>query len=126
PTANDTDPDLTDPTPQSILNNAPRWSHPRGNPGGPIAVANDMCRNCHKLIDAFENLEIYSVDSLVEIKRRHEEAGVAAGAIDASSQVITALQWTVAVYEAGATHMDFRNAVFKVGGEGGHPLGGGG
>ncbi|MDV7101213.1 HNH endonuclease signature motif containing protein [Gordonia amicalis] len=109
------------------------------NPGGPRYLDSQtdeerhgfgnlvlLCRNCHKLIDAFENLEIYSVDSLVEIKRRHEEAGVAAGAIDASSQVITALQWTVAVYEAGATHMDFRNAVFKVGGEGGHPLGGGG
>lgn len=40
--------------------------------------------------------------------------------------MIKALAWTVTVYEAGATHMDFRNAVFKVGGEGGGPLGSGG
>ncbi|MBA5845548.1 HsdM family class I SAM-dependent methyltransferase, partial [Gordonia amicalis] len=55
-TANDTDPDLTDPTPQSILNNAPRWSHPRGNPGGPIAVANDSYRN-HDKVEVSKKLE---------------------------------------------------------------------
>lgn len=85
-----------------------------------------MCRNHHKEIDAVANAEIYTVGWLLNTKHAHEDYARQSGEISAPADVITALIWTVTVYEAGATHMDFRNAVFKVGGEGGGPSGGGG
>jgi hypothetical protein len=59
-------------------------------------------------------------------KRTHEDQARETGLIDAPATVIKALTWTVTVYEAGSTHMDFRNAVFKVGGEAGTLAGPGG
>ncbi|MCV7289409.1 hypothetical protein H7J87_29185 [Mycolicibacterium wolinskyi] len=85
-----------------------------------------MCRNHHKVIDTTANLAIYTVKWLLDTKRAHEDKARESGEIAAPPDVITALLWTVTVYEAGATHMDFRNAVFKVGGEGGSLAGGGG
>lgn len=85
-----------------------------------------MCRNCHKVIDAVENVAKYSDEWLREVKRSHEDRARRSGEIPTPPDVITALSWTVAVYQAGATHMDFRNAVFKVGGEGGTLAGPGG
>jgi len=85
-----------------------------------------MCRNHHKEIDAVANIDIYTVEWLLNAKRVHETRGHESGAIATPHDVVTALIWTVTVYEAGATHIDFRNAVFKVGGEGGTLAGGGG
>ncbi|MCZ8380355.1 HNH endonuclease signature motif containing protein [Mycobacterium sp. CPCC 205372] len=85
-----------------------------------------MCRNHHKEIDTATNLGVYTVEWLIEAKRNHETRAREVGEIGAPPDVVAALVWTVTVYEAGATHMDFRNAVFKVGGEGGGPAGGGG
>jgi hypothetical protein len=109
------------------------------NPGGPRYLASQddeerhgfdnlilMCGSHHKEIDATWNLHIYTVEWLLERKRAHEDQARESGEIAASPDVITALMWTVTVYEAGSTHMDFRNAVFKVGGEAGGPLSGGG
>ena len=85
-----------------------------------------MCRNHHKEIDDTANLSKYTVEWLVDLKRTHQDQARETGLIDASATVIKALTWTVTVYEAGSTHMDFRNAVFKVGGEGGKLASGGG
>jgi hypothetical protein len=85
-----------------------------------------MCGNHHKEIDTAGNIEIYTVEWLFERKRAHENDAREHGPITAPHEVIKALTWTAVIYEAGSTHMDFRNAVFKVGGEGGGPLGGGG
>lgn len=85
-----------------------------------------MCRNHHKEIDAAANVAKYTVEWLLDTERAHEDRGRESGIIAAPSDVVTALIWTDTVYEAGATHMDFRNTVFKVGGEGGTLAGGGG
>jgi hypothetical protein len=85
-----------------------------------------MCGNHHKEIDASANLKVYTEEWLFETKRTHEEKSRESGEITAPTPVIKALMWSVTVYEAGSTHMDFRNATFKVGGEGGKPQGGGG
>ncbi|WP_297596214.1 hypothetical protein [Mycobacterium sp.] len=78
-----------------------------------------MCGNHHKEIDTPANLAIYTEEWLFDTKRTHEEKARELGEITAPTAAIQALVWTVAVYEAGSTHMDFRNATFKVGGEGG-------
>jgi hypothetical protein len=66
------------------------------------------------------------VEWLLEIKRTHEDQGRASGEIDASADAVAALMVSTTLYEAGAIHNDFREAVFKVGGEGGQFGGGGG
>jgi hypothetical protein len=85
-----------------------------------------MCRNHHKEIDATANLDIYTVEWLLEIKRVHEDKARESGEVTAPEAVIVALSWSASIYEAGATHMDFRGAVFDLGGKGGGPSGGGG
>jgi hypothetical protein len=85
-----------------------------------------MCGNHHTEIDAAANLHKYTVEWLLKTKRAHEDEGRLSGELDAPASVITALIWGVSVYAPGSTHMDFRNATFKVGGEGGSMLGGGG
>ncbi|WP_131721955.1 MULTISPECIES: hypothetical protein [Mycolicibacterium] len=86
-----------------------------------------MCGVHHKIIDARENAQTYTVEALIEIKSSHEQAARESGDIpDAPPSVIAALTLTATVYESGATHMDFSNAVFKVGGEGGLLAGQGG
>ncbi len=86
-----------------------------------------MCRNHHKVIDANENLQIYTVEKLVEIRITHEQKALESGEeLDAPPSVIEALRLTATVYETGAIHQDFRNATFKVGGEGGWFAGHGG
>ncbi|TDZ97842.1 hypothetical protein [Mycobacteroides salmoniphilum] len=86
-----------------------------------------MCGVHHKFIDAKENLATYTVEALVEIKHSHENEARASGQEpDAPPNVIAALMLTATVYESGSVHMDFSNAVFKVGGEGGSLAGGGG
>jgi hypothetical protein len=85
-----------------------------------------MCGNHHKEIDTAANLDVYTDAWLIELKRTHENQARETGEITTSPEVIKFLTWTVTVYEAGATHMDFRNAVFKVGGEGGTQVGRGG
>lgn len=85
-----------------------------------------MCRNHHKEIDTLSNLDIYTVEWLHNAKTNHEDRARASGPINAPTDVVTALTLSTVSYEAGSTHMDFRDAVFKVGGAGGGPLGGGG
>jgi hypothetical protein len=85
-----------------------------------------MCRNHHKEIDAPANRHLYTVEWLLETKRAHEAQARVYGEIDAPETVIVALSWSASIYEAGATHMDFRGAVFDLGGKGGGLSGGGG
>lgn len=86
-----------------------------------------MCGVHHKVIDAKENAHTYTVEALLEIKRSHENAARESGVVpEASSTIIAALTLTGSVYESGSVHMDFKNAVFKVGGEGGLLAGHGG
>lgn len=86
-----------------------------------------MCRVHHKVIDAPENLDTYTVEALLEIKHAHEsEARESGQEPDAPPNVIAALMLTATVYESGAVHMDFSNTTFRVGGEGGLLAGGGG
>ncbi|MGY2092840.1 hypothetical protein [Nocardia gipuzkoensis] len=86
-----------------------------------------LCAVHHIEIDADGNLDTYTVDRLLEIKRAHEEEGAASGqpVAELSDAAINGLIIQGVVNEA-SVHMDFRHAVFKVGGEGGQPLGGGG
>ena len=87
-----------------------------------------MCSVHHKIIDAKENLEQYSVAYLTKLKLAHEDvsrtATVATPAL--SDALINALQRTVQNHFTSNTHMDFRGASFKAGGEGGQWGGGGG
>lgn len=85
-----------------------------------------MCGVHHTEIDAADKVEHYTAEWLLATKRAHEDRARASGEIDAPASIVAALLLTATVYEAGATHMDFRNAVFKVGGEGGRPGGSGG
>lgn len=100
----------------------------RTNPhrSGVNRTGGSPCRNHHKEIDATANLDIYTEEWLFELKRTHEDAARASGEVTAPETVITALSWSASIYEAGATHMDFRGASFDLGGKGGGPGGGGG
>ena len=85
-----------------------------------------MCRNHHKEIDTVANLGRYTVEWLQETKRAHVAKAREAGEIEAPEAVIVALTWSQSIYEAGATHIDFRGAMFDLGGKGGGLGGGGG
>lgn len=84
-----------------------------------------MCRVHHKVID--ENISVYSAENLREIKRHHEDEAMRLGVNpEAPESVIRALMLSATTYESGSVHMDFRQAKFQVGGEGGSFGGGGG
>lgn len=87
-----------------------------------------MCRNHHKVIDAPENLREFTPERLREIKLTHERAARTSGTVlpELSAAALAALRLSGTTYESGSTHMDFRNAEFRVGGEGGASGGGGG
>ena len=87
-----------------------------------------MCRNHHKVIDAPENLKEFTVGRLREIKSMHEaEAGISRVLVPELLPLeLAALRLSGTTYESGSTHMDFRQAQFRVGGEGGAFGGGGG
>jgi hypothetical protein len=80
-----------------------------------------MCRAHHTLVDDRSHSAVYTVGYLTEAKRKHEMiavAGAGAGAIpQISDEQLRALVATAAGYSPGAVHMDFRDAVFRVGGE---------
>jgi hypothetical protein len=86
-----------------------------------------LCAVHHIEIDASSNLGKYTVDRLSAIKQAHEEEAAASDqpAIELSDAAINGLIIQGIVNEP-SVHMDFRHALFKVGGEGGQPLGGGG
>lgn len=86
-----------------------------------------MCGVHHKLIDAPENLERFSTDILLQMKAEHESAARQVGAVSVqlSEDQLELLQTTAGYYELGSVHNDFRQAVFRVGGEGGLWGGGG-
>lgn len=87
-----------------------------------------MCRNHHKVIDDRKNSAEFTAERLQQIKVAHElEAQKAVGEPQSLSSAAThALMLTATTYESGAVHMDFRQAQFRVGGEGGYLGGGGG
>src|SRR5882672_7118637 len=86
-----------------------------------------MCGVHHKIIDAEENLSVYSVERLLEIKAQHEALAKAAESEPPlSAEVVTDLVETVRSAQVATTHMDFRGAFFNAGGHGGGPGGGGG
>jgi hypothetical protein len=86
-----------------------------------------LCAVHHIEIDADGNLGVYTVERLSAIKQAHEEEAAASGQplIDLPDAAISGLIIQGIVNEP-SVHMDFRHAMFKVGGEGGQPLGGGG
>ncbi|MFD3810378.1 hypothetical protein [Rhodococcus sp. NPDC058639] len=86
-----------------------------------------LCAVHHLEIDARSNLDIYTVERLSEIKQQHEDAAVASGhpVVELSDAAVNGFIIQGIVNEP-SVHMDFRHAVFKVGGEGGQPLGSGG
>ena len=87
-----------------------------------------MCGVHHKLIDAPENAQRYTVESLLVLKAKHESQGRSdvRPAATLSSEQIAMLLASTSRYEEGSIHNDFRQAVFKVGGDGGGWGGGGG
>jgi hypothetical protein len=86
-----------------------------------------MCGVHHKIIDSDENVSVYTVERLLEIKAQHE-ASASAGEPDSAltTEAIAALLETVRFSAAQTTHMDFRGAFFNAGGYGGGPGGAGG
>jgi len=84
-----------------------------------------MCGTHHKMIDEVGNEETYSAVYLKGLKVAVTRSG---GTTDTglSDEQATVLIRQSAVYEENAVHMDFRHAVFRVGGEGGQWGGGGG
>lgn len=87
-----------------------------------------MCSVHHKIIDARENLVTYTADHLRDLKRRHEQTARATSTpnLPLTDALVAAFKDAASHYETGAVHMNFTNAVFRVGGEGGGLGGGGG
>jgi hypothetical protein len=85
-----------------------------------------MCGVHHKVIDTPENVSTYTVARLLEFKAAHEAAATGEPGTTLSDEQARVLIEQSVVYEENSVHMDFREAVFRVGGEGGHPGGGGG
>lgn len=87
-----------------------------------------MCGVHHKLIDAPENQRTYTAAHLKELKQAHEQTARSLQPLTAplNEELLSALLATATRYDAGSIHMDFSNAVFRVGGEGGGFGGGGG
>lgn len=87
-----------------------------------------MCGVHHKLIDAPENIERFSIGVLLQMKADHECTARQDGTVSVqlSEDQLELLQTTAGYYELGSVHNDFRQAVFRVGGEGGQWGGGGG
>lgn len=87
-----------------------------------------MCAVHHKLIDAPENLHRFLPDALITLKALHEQKArtITCKVVQLTEEQLATLQSTTTAYEAGSTHNDFRQAVFRIGGEGGHWGGGGG
>lgn len=85
-----------------------------------------MCKVHHAVIDDENNLDRFTAEYLHNLKREHETAARQAPQPPEPEGLLAALQLSATLYESGSTHMDFRNATFKVGGEGGYAGGGGG
>lgn len=87
-----------------------------------------MCGVHHKIIDADENLSVYSVEHLLGIKAKHESGAQRQklGGVSLSGETVAALLETVRTAVGPTTHMDFRGALFNAGGLGGGPGGAGG
>lgn len=83
-----------------------------------------MCGMHHKIIDAPENVERYSTAYLLALKVSHEERGRGSRVPALSDALLAAL--LASAEPKVITHMDFRGATLKAGGEGGHFGGGGG
>lgn len=85
-----------------------------------------LCRAHHKEIDTPENVARFSIEWLSDIKTTHEERAESISGNEPSAAILEALRLSATSYDSGAVHMDFRNATFRVGGEGGAFGGGGG
>jgi hypothetical protein len=87
-----------------------------------------MCGSHHKIIDAEANIPPYTAAYLMQLKAGHEERAIDLPIIVSSlsdEQARVLVEQSV-TYEENAVHLDFRHAIFRVGGEGGHFGGGGG
>lgn len=86
-----------------------------------------MCAVHHKVIDDGTYLDVYTVDYLRVLKRQHEGQAVRSELRlpQLTARAVKELLRTATSYQTGSVHMDFRQAVFRIGGEGG-ALGGGG
>ncbi|WP_460481886.1 HNH endonuclease [Comamonas humi] len=84
-----------------------------------------MCGTHHKLIDEPGNEATYSAAYLMGLKVAVGHSGSKTETELSNEQATVLIQQSV-VYEENAVHMDFRQAVFRVGGEGGQWGGGGG
>lgn len=86
-----------------------------------------MCKNHHSVIDDTNNLMVFTVEYLTDLKVRHEEdASKNPAPPSVSEAVASAILMNSVVYEEGSSHLDFRDAYFKVGGDGGQMGGSGG
>jgi len=84
-----------------------------------------MCGTHHKLVDEKGNEATYSAVYLKSLKVAAAQSGSTTETSLSDEQATVLIQQS-AVYEENAVHMDFRQAVFRVGGEGGQWGGGGG
>lgn len=84
-----------------------------------------MCGTHHKLIDDPGNEATYSADYLMGLKVAVAQSGSKTETQLSDEQATVLIRQSV-VYEENAVHMDFRHAIFRVGGEGGQWGGGGG
>lgn len=85
-----------------------------------------FCRNHHKVVDASANLAEYTVSRLTTMKAEHEGSVESADAPTLSRLQLQELIETIAENVGHPVHMDFREANFRVGGEGGQMGGAGG
>ena len=82
-----------------------------------------MCGMHHTVIDSPGNAQLHTVESLKAQKAQHElqaRSGAQSTAVLSNDHIALLLE-RASGYEEGSVHNDFRQAVFKVGGDGGDP-----
>ncbi|MDP1977645.1 HNH endonuclease [Undibacterium sp.] len=84
-----------------------------------------MCSMHHAIIDARENEKTYTTEHLLKLKTMHEAKATSKEHLVLSNTLITDLLATIHKAKP-TTHIDFRGATIKAGGEGGILGGGGG
>lgn len=86
-----------------------------------------MCGVHHKVVDSGDNLATYPPERLLEMKAVHEQTANAQESLPVlTGSAVRTLLDTIAQRTRATTHMDFRGASLRAGGEGGRMGGGGG
>jgi hypothetical protein len=87
-----------------------------------------LCRNHHKVIDAHENIHIYTVEYLTRLRAVHEEnaRNLPSDEFTLSEALVSNLKRTLESYSSPNVYMDFQGASFRAGGDGGYLGGDGG